>query len=327
MKQILSLLILMLACLMTPTSSQVWAQAPSSAESPAANAKDGQAALPPAENLLRSASASLLRSPSFGCKVLLSNFMFDQAMTADGYYLNKGQGTGKSKFHFAFGANTQHPVQMTQVCDGHMNYILKLGGEEPTLEFVDLQRIAQTDRKSRIANPTAWMTTGGLSSLMEHAIKSLEFQPTSQYAKSGTTVWHLRGTWKKDALKKFFGNSVNHTYIDNPLKWHKLPGQLPHIFEFHLRADPSLTLVPFQIDFLQLRNNDDSTEVKKVLSIQLDNFELMPDMSDEHFKINNENVAPVEVTELFIERVQQNYSNRSRAPGQMADTGAQQPVR
>lgn len=324
MKQFLSHTTLVLAfCLMAFHAKEAVAQTPQGIEGRSALPPVAEKLPPSAEKLLRSASVSLLRSPSFQCKVLLHNLMFDQAMTAEGYYLNKGQGSGKSKFHFAFGDQAERPMQMTQVCDGRMNYCLKQGGAKPSLEFVDLLQISKADHRGRVANPTAWMTTGGISSLLEHSAKSLEFQPAKQYSNSGFTAWHLRGTWKKDALKKFFGNSVNHKWIDDPDQWHKLPGQLPHVLEFHLSTDPGLPLVPFQIDFLQLQKNDDKTEIKKVLSIQLKDFETVADMSDELFKINNEDVAPVDVTDMFVGRVEQNYGNGLSDSGRTAGTAPQ----
>lgn len=296
---------LMLACLVAFSGSESAAQAPVEGRTQQASKSE----FPSAEKLLHAASASLLRSSSFKCKVFFQNAMFGQVTTAEGYYLNKGQGSGKSKLHIAFGDQATRPIQITQVCNGRYNFCLTLGGEKPTFEFVDLLQIAQSDHREHVANPTAWMTTGGITSLLEHASRSLEFQPVREYSRADKSVWHLRGTWKKDALKRFFGPSVNHQWIENHKKWHKLPGQLPHVFEFHLARDPAFKLIPLQIDFLQLQEKDDSTEMKKVLSIQLQNFEMVAEMSEEHFKINDENVAPVDVTDLFMARVQQNYSN------------------
>ena len=259
--------------------------------------------------LLRRANQALLKSPSFQSSVHITNRLFDQVIEAGGFYLHKGQGTGKSRMQLRFG-DAENPIEVTQICDGRLNYVLTAGGEKRTLEFVDLLQISEKDSKNRLATPVAWMTTGGLTSLLEHAAKSFDFQPIHEYTAGEDTVIQVRGTWKKQALKKFFGDSVNHTWIDNPLKWHRLPGQLPHVIEFHLKPAQGLALFPSKINFLQLQEKEGNTKMVPVISIELSDIQVANNLADEYFQVNNENVTPIDTTDNFLGRVEEQYSKR-----------------
>lgn len=239
----------------------------------------------------------------------MTNRLFDQVIEANGFYLHKGQGTGKSRMQLRFG-DAENPIEVTQICDGRLNYVLTTGREKRTLEFVDLLQISEKDSKNKLANPVAWMTTGGLTSLLEHAAKSFDFQPIHEYNAGNEKVIQVRGTWKKQALKNFFGDSVNHNWIDNPLKWHRLPRQLPHVMEFHLKPEQGLALFPAKIVFSQLQEKEGNTKMVPVISIELTDTQITDKLADEYFQANNEDVTPNDTTDNFLSRVEEQYSNR-----------------
>ncbi len=270
-----------------------------------------------AQQLLQQAASNLFYSTPMRSAARLRMNMFGQKFVAEGSYLQMGQGSGRTKLEFAFG-DPDDPSRLLQVCDGRFYYCMASNHEASSLEFVDLMQVAQADQQQLMASPSSWMTMGGLPGLLQNTASAFEFQPVEQLQLGDIPVFHIRGKWKKEFLTRILGGTVDRAWIENSMQWHQLPGQLPHVVEIYLGNDSFFPLFPYRIEFLRLDKDDDGTNLKRVFTFELFEVNRLAEISDESFKVNYENITPIDITDEFVRRIEQlrpaQTANRKQEP-------------
>ncbi len=270
-----------------------------------------------AQQLLQRAASNLFYSTPMRSTARLRMNMFGQKFVAEGSYLQMGQGSGRTKLEFAFG-DPDYPSRLLQVCDGRFYYRLASNHEASSLEFVDLLQVAQADQQQLIGSPSSWMTMGGLPGLLQNTASAFEFQPVEQSQLGDIPVFHIRGKWKKEFLTRILGGTVDRAWIENSMQWHQLPEQLPHVVEIYLGNNSFFPLFPYRIEFLRLDKDEDGTNLKRVFTFELYEVNKLAEISDELFKINYEDITPINITNEFIRRIEQlrpaQTANRKQEP-------------
>ncbi|MCH2183379.1 MAG: hypothetical protein MK108_15375, partial [Mariniblastus sp.] len=251
--------------------------------------------------LLERSANSMVESPPVESTVVLTVDLFDQQLVTEGKYIQLGQGSRKSRLDFEY--QDEDIGRLTQICDGRFFYSLQESSQGKNLNFVDLYQLAKADQQALMANPTAWMATGGLSSLLQHLAQAFEFEPISQGEVGGIPTLVLRGTWKLPYLKRLMENQVEPTWLDPPIQWDLLPPQLPHSVEVHLGADEFLPLFPYQITFSQYGSTGDTKTSRSIVRFEMTEISKLESVDQQWFIVQSGDSTQVDLTEELASRV------------------------
>ena len=251
--------------------------------------------------LLKRSAAEMVESPAVESKVVLTVNLFQQQLVTEGRYIQLGQGSRKSRLDFEY--EDEDLGKLTQICDGRFFYSLQESSQGKSLSFVDLYQLAKADQQAMVANPTAWMATGGLSSLMQHLAEAFDFEPITRGEVGGIPTLVLRGAWKSSYLKRLLENQVDPKHLEPPIQWNALPPQLPHAVEIQLGADDFLPLFPYQITFAQYDGTGNMNASQPVVRFEMTEVSKLESVDQEWFIVQSGDSPQVDLTEELANRV------------------------
>jgi hypothetical protein len=258
-------------------------------------------ALHESRELLERSAAEMVESPAVESKVVLTVDLFHQQLVTEGRYIQLGQGSRKSRLDFEY--EDEDLGKLTQICDGRFFYSLQESSQGKSLSFVDLYQLAKADQQAMVANPTAWMATGGLSSLLQHLAEAFDFEPITRGEIGGIPTLVLRGAWKPSYLKRLMENQVDPKYLESPIQWSALPPQLPHAVEIHLGADDFLPLFPYRITFQQYDRPGDMNAGQPIVRFEMTEVSKLESVDQEWFIVQSGDSPQVDLTEELANRV------------------------
>ena len=254
--------------------------------------------------LLEQAAANIVSSPPIESSVLLTVDLFNQHLVTQGKYIQLGQGSRKSRLDFQYQLEEGEGIgKLTQICDGRFFYSIQETGKEKNLRFVDLYQLATADQQGLLAQPTAWMATGGLSSLMQHLAQAFDFAPVTKGTISGVPTLVLRGTWKLDYLKRLTENQLDPQWLNQPVRWDKLPPQLPHVVELHLGADQFLPLFPYRIVFSKYDDGNQKKQPTPIVRFEMNEVSKLESVDQDWFVVQSDATNQIDLTEELASRV------------------------
>ena len=257
-----------------------------------------------ASKLLSAAAKNLTNSPPIQSLARLEVEMFQQHVRTEGRYLQQGQGSGKTRLEFRYptgqSSSAQEIGKLTQICDGQYYYRINEFAGKRELASANLEEVARLGLQPLGIQPTTWMQTGGLASLMEHLAVSFDFDPPVETEISNIPAVLLRGTWKLGVLKHVLAEQVEQKWLEAPVRWDRLPPQLPHMVEIYLAADDFLPLFPYQISFQQFnpsnKNRNDAPQARSlaitenrrpIVTIKFQEVSKVPGISDDLFRVDS----------------------------------------
>ena len=253
------------------------------------------------QTLLMQSAANIVSSPPIESTVVLTVDLFDQHLVTQWRYIQLGQGSRKSRLDFEY--KQKEIGKLTQICDGRFFYSIQESDKGKNLRFVDLYQLAKADQQGWMANPTAWMATGGLSSLMQHLAMAFEFEPVTKGEIGGIPTLVLRGTWNLSYLKRLTENQVDPACLEEPVQWNKLPPQLPHLVELHLGADDFLPLFPYRIIFSQYQSANVNESPRSIVRFEMSEVSKLETVDQQWFVVQSGGSQQVDLTEELAARV------------------------
>ena len=266
------------------------------------------------QSLLQQSARLLTESPPIQTRAKMMINQFGQALEVQGRYLQQGQGTRRARFDFQY-QDEDTRFQVMQMCDGRFFYSLSAINDRSSLEFVDLQSVADTSSGplSFSAGPTGWISTGGISSLLDHLSVAFDFQPPNSAEIAGIPMVTVRGQWNKKALETLLTGQVDpKAFTSGPnggIDWDKIPDQIPHTVEIMLGKDSYLHLFPYRVQFNQYRHPVEADGPsqkwvsKSMVSLELFEVTKVADIPLEDFRIDTQQLEPINATEKYTQRV------------------------
>ena len=199
--------------------------------------------------LLAQAAKQMELSPPIACKARCQINLFDQVIVGEGSYYQRGQGSGLTHLKVNFPISEQSELQSTQICDGKFYYWIQNLDGERTIEFIDLNEL-QSDKFDLSSGPVQWLTRTGTVSLLRNLSAAFEFEAPTKTNMGGHEMLVLKGKWKPDAIQSLLYGQFN-ADSKEPIRWDRLPNQLPHAVEVYLGTDDFLHLFPYRLSFFQ----------------------------------------------------------------------------
>ncbi len=237
-------------------------------------------------------------SPPISARSRIRTRLFGELVTAEGRLLHLGQGTHCSRYEF-FSGDSDTSMQVVQICNGRVSYLIKTHGGQSWLEFIDLNRIAgRTSPDTDFAgSPNTWMATGGLTGLLEHLAKSFEFNSPRKLEIGGIPMVSIRGQWRRGRLQQLLQGQINLGDNDTQIEWGQLPPQLPHAVEIILGNDEFAPLFPYRMIFHQYENDG---QAKPLVSMEMYEVEKVERMDVSLFSVQQgEFASTVDATSRF----------------------------
>ncbi len=186
--------------------------------------------------LLLESAGHLFGSLPLAASARLSVNLFDQHIVSEGRYIQAGQGSKRARLEFEFG-DLHNPKTIQQICNGRFYYRYERMDVKPALHLADLTKVSDADRHLLIANPSTWMATGGLSSLLESLANNFDLTTVAESTLAGTPVLVIHGAWKQDRIRRLLVGQVDDLLIGESIRWDQLPEHLPHSVEVTLGND------------------------------------------------------------------------------------------
>ncbi len=255
-----------------------------------------------AKKMLSQAAQRLESSSPLRCQSNMQVNLFGTQLVANGKYMQMGQGTGIARLEFAYGDEVQQ--QILQICHRGYYYRFRVSGAEPRLEVVDLRRIIDSDSKDLVANPTTWMATGGLASLLRNLSRYFEFDIPEKAMVGDTPVWKLKGKWNEIRLKRLLFGQVSYPVIKDKIDWSHLPDHVPQTCELLLARDEYFPLFPYSIRFDRNFDENGNSISKAIVRLELHELETNVKLEEHMFLPDFQNVQPVSLTDQFVERIE-----------------------
>jgi hypothetical protein len=257
-----------------------------------------------ANRFLSDVSNSLAQSNPFEVDIVMTGWIFDQEVAANGKYYQMGQGTQKSSLVLKF-ANESNPVLIHQLCDGEIVFKLQkfsdsgLVDRKDSLEFVNLDELkaSMADMTNALV-PTGWVASGGIACTMRHLSAAFDFEEKTQQS-NGDVV--LRGVLNAETVAQLTGEAMS----AKDLAWASLPSHFPHSVEVTFSAHSKLSYVPKRMSFSRFSSSGSNLTKKelKLINIEFSKIEELTNLSDSSFKANYIAVEKVDVTEDYIARI------------------------
>lgn len=259
----------------------------------------------PGENdpgiLLAQAAKKMELSPPITCKARCQINLFEQSIVGEGRYLQKGQGSGLTRLEINYAINDETALHSTQICDGKFHYWIQQLDDESTIEFIDLTEL-KSDKFNLDSGPTQWLTRSGTASLLRNLSAAFEFEPpqTTQIGEHEMIV--LRGSWKRSGLQGLLHGQVNPD-TSKPVRWDRLPPQLPHTVEVYLGTDDFLNLFPYRLSFYQF---DEKQQLKPTPLMTMEFFEVekVAEIPDRLFRVNANGSQQIDLSRNYSEHLQ-----------------------
>jgi hypothetical protein len=252
--------------------------------------------------LLRSAASNLFNSNPLHASARLTVQMFDQKIEAQGQYWQLGQGSASARLEFVYG-DPKQPQSVLQICHRGFYYRFQSKLGQPELQIADLAQIADVDQNQLVANRQTWMSTGGLSNLMEQLATNFEFGTVESGQIGQTPCWRLRGGWNQDRLRELLTGQVKSTLIQKQILWDQLPKQIPHSCEVLLGGDDYFPLFPYRVSYFQ--RQEGTTKPQEVAVMVLEFFEVDREAAvpEEQFQVRTDTMLPIDLSRHFTDRV------------------------
>ena len=302
---------------------QALAQPPAVKNAVKQNASDSST---PAKHLLVISSNRLRNSKPLQAKSRMRVHLFGQQVVAHGNYWQAGQGTGSARWEYAVpkaGSGTAGNTTsvkpdsanlfLMQICHRGFFYRLQTDGKEPKLDVTDLRQLSKTDSQFLFAGQKAWMATGGVSGLLELLATNFIFSDASRSKVGNNEVWKMNGSWDENRLRRLLNGQVNHSLIQEEIKWLELPKQIPHSCEVLLAADDYFPGFPYRVTFFQRQSHDGVVQKKPIVSIEF--YELQTDvkLDEEIFDIKFDGIQLEDLTDSFVQRIEALQRSRRSA--------------
>ncbi len=259
---------------------------------------------PQSMQLLETAANQLAKSEPLGLKIQLNALLFGQQIEASGRYFQMGQGTHKTRIELSFDSVSQQPG-LLQVCDGRFLYTVHSTGSgqsaEQSFEFVDLERVQQAaGEKGSTITPTGWVATGGLASLLQHLASAFNFGAPETL--SGDLIL-VRGGWNEIALRTIVANADNNLDLGNPIRWDRVPRQLPHAVELVFKPIGNQRYIPTQVSYLRFEQTKEQVQVKPTFEMSFSDLQFLDNLAEGFFVVDSTNVASTDKTSEHIDRI------------------------
>ncbi|MDG1872531.1 MAG: hypothetical protein P8J27_01370 [Mariniblastus sp.] len=259
---------------------------------------------PQSMQLLETAANQLAKSEPLGLKIQLNALLFGQQIEASGRYFQMGQGTHKTRIELSFDSVSQQPG-LLQVCDGRFLYTVHSAGSgqsaEQSFEFVDLERVQQAaGEKGSTITPTGWVATGGLASLLQHLASAFNFGAPETL--SGDLIL-VRGGWNEIALRTIVANADNNLDLGNPIRWDRVPRQLPHAVELVFKPIGNQRYIPTQVSYLRFEQTKEQVQVKPTFEMSFSDLQFLDNLAEGFFVVDSTNVASTDKTSEHIDRI------------------------
>ena len=299
----LTLAALMLVCVCVlmvdfyETNSQLWGSKYQSELASTEVEADGK-------QLLQRASHALFHAKPLSANAKMTIDLFGQNLVGEGQYTQAGQGQRcASRLEFAFGEG-DNPLKILQICNRGFYYRFQSSRNSPKLKVVDLTRVAEIDSNSLIANQPTWLASGGLASFLRSLADNFDFETVEQKVLNETPVLVLRGRWNEDRLKRIIFGQINYNLIKDRIRWERMPKQLPQSIEIVLGNDGYFPLFPYEVSFYREREIDGEVNEVKIVSLQLFQLDKHAEIPPGHFEVNFEGMEFDDLTNKFVDRIQ-----------------------
>ncbi len=263
------------------------------------------------KKLLRSSSHRIHNSTPLQAKCRMTVSLFGEEVVAEGRYWQMGQGSGSARMDLSISTASidagdsvaQQAVKMQQVCHRGFYYRLQNNGQEPDLQIADLNRISDTDNQLLFASQNAWLSMGGLSSLIDSLKTNFDFDAPVNSRLGKTEAWKLSGKWKENRLVRLLNGQIQHSVIGNGIKWQQLPPQVPHTCEILMGADDYFPLFPYRISFFRQELEGERPVKKRILKIEFFELQQNAKLSNAIFEMNFDGIRPNDLTSEMVQRV------------------------
>ena len=231
----------------------------------------------PTNSFLQGISQSVRDSRPFEMNLAIAIRRNDQEHYMGGWYGQVGQKLNQSRMvlNFIAGQNrfesslTPFPTNgesISQICDGRFLYTLVQNQEDHHLEFIDLRKIQEVregKQRGQHPDPTNWIATGGLASLIENLSLAFEFIEPQVREIDGLQVCRVDGIWRSEDIRELLNGQVAEDQLAPEIVWHQLPPQLPHQVSLTLVHNPDLGWLPSKLHYFQFektKKHDDPSD-------------------------------------------------------------------
>lgn len=259
-----------------------------------------------ADEIMQRVADEMLQGPPMHAKARFKVELFGQQLAAPGDYWQQGNGSRKTRLELSYQSDSSR-FQILQVCNGRHFYWYRKLNADAKLEFVDLKQIADIGHESSpfIAGRRAWDTVGGLSSMMDHIVKTFHFEPVQQGTLDSIPVVVIQGRWRDDSLARLLEGQVDPAKLAGKDWWQHLPAHLPHLVKFTIGTEAPFRWFPYRIEFLQYQTVDKAVVVRPVVTLELYEVAEAQNVPESLFQIAAGNCEPHDVTAFYIDRVNQ----------------------
>jgi hypothetical protein len=264
--------------------------------------------IPAPAALIRESIRQLRTLDCVSAQASLTVQMLDVVTTANGRYIQKGQGTPAARWDFEF-ESTELPTKLTQVFDGRFFYRIYQSGEKKTLSCVDLYHIPELPESQSpgVVGPTDWFGIGGLPTMLAQMTGAFDFSVVDvRQAGSDGNLMQLitiRGQWKTDSLRQFLRDQIDPAFLQPPVQWNQLPLQMPHEIEIVLGTDDYLKLFPYRITFRRNHRDGNGWVAESMFALQFHHVTKLETISHETFVVSSDDVQPQDLTDDFLGKV------------------------
>ena len=274
--------------------------------------------------VLQTAVDNLFNSPAITAKSRIRTRLFGELVTAEGQLVHLGQGTNRSRFEF-YSGDAGSVIQIVQICDGQVSYVIKTVNGQSTLELIDLYRLAEkTNSDTKFAGTaSAWLATGGLTSLLDHLARSFDFNTPQKTQIDGIPMLTIRGQWRLGRLQQLLQGQVNLDGAQSTVRWDQLPPQLPHAVEIILGNDEFMPLFPYQIVFYQYQPDG---QARPLVSMEMYEVDKVESIDPSLFTVNSNNIdSSINATSRYENQIEfyQHMAKLNRENVRQADANTQ----
>lgn len=203
---------------------------------------------------LKTLGSQIRQSKPFKLEIHSRLYWNGHSVEIPGQYAQLGRGTNQFRIDLKTGEGDATQA-LSKICDGRFLYSMKWQGGKKTLEFVDLRRIDETRISTgldRPDNPTNWIATGGLASLLDNLADAFQFTSPQHVVQNGVEYSRLDAIWDTRLLKDLLQDTVPAHYLEPHIVWRKLPAHIPHQVRLFLVHSPSFGWLPHQISFYRM---------------------------------------------------------------------------
>ncbi|MEM9942829.1 MAG: hypothetical protein AAF939_14795 [Planctomycetota bacterium] len=225
----------------------------------------------------------------FQCQVKLTGVMLETPVVAQGYYLQKGQGTGKSRLQFRFDHSGTKPTELFQLCDGRFHFSLMTSGSTKELTYVDVDKL----KKQQASNPIQLIGAGGLEGMLSQLQECYQFESPRRLLEG---KYEFTGTLKTETQ-----TMLNYSQTEQISK------RIPSAVNVLITQHPQLGWLPAKIEysFPGSANHQANPKLQPFLKLSFGNHVKAENLADDLFIIRTNNLESVDHTEAYLAQLEQ----------------------